>query len=1157
MKRTTILIILFMICISSGASTEIQNMQTEYTTTPLGIDVACPRFNWQMNDDDFKRGHRQKAYQIIVRDEKRDTVWNTGKIDSDLSLNIPYAGKELKPTTHYTWQLKIWDEAGKSDEQVSWFETGLEVGKPTSSESWNNAKWIGTNEIPVYADYITMFKIGYNIQLGKGSSRASFIYGANDPRLMDKNKNIYNIASEKDKSYLAVELNIAPLAKGDSALINVYRYGYCNNDSTRPIASVKIPTSLVNKSNKYSRHAVGIASNYGKTKIYIDGQQIGYIITNPIGGGGGYIAFPAICDIGYKMDYGQLAAFTNVTVSNYRSPSNSLFNDEPRYLSGGKKGYIKFVSLPSHAMPMLRSSFDINKEKGITKARLYVTARGAYEMYMNGHRIGNDWLNPGLTQYDKQMLYQTYDVMRYVVRGKNGIGAMLGEGWWSGAITFNGDCWNYFGDRQSLLAKLVITYQDGTEDVVTTNPETWQYYVDCPVKYSSIFQGEVYDASKEKFIHDWSTAWYDNTGWRRAAEIPLEGTTPKDMDYSGLQITAQYGPTVKAVESVTAKSMDEVRHGVYVYDLGQNVAGVPSIRLNGLMPGTKVTLRYSEVKYPDMPEYKDNVGMVMLENIRAALAQDIYIARGGEETIQPRFTFHGFRFIEITGIDKPLPTSWVKALSLSSVHSLASDYSTTNEDVNRLWDNITWSTRDNMISIPTDCPQRNERMGWCGDISVFSRTATYVGYLPQFLRRHTTAMRQNQTAEGKFPDIAPISMGFGGMLWGSAGITVPYECFMQYGDKAVLEEHYDAMKHYMEFLNDKCINHQTGIMEQSGIQFNSKHWGDLGDWLGPEQERNDNTLLWDSYYVFDLDIMTHIATVLGKTSDAETFKRLAGERRNFITKTYFDNKSGKTIWSGIQQDMKGKDIDTQTSYVLPIVFHVADDSMTVKLVNNLVATLNRENKTDGIKSITCPPHSLMTGFIGTAWISKALSDNGHSEDAYRLLQNTTYPSWLYPVRNGATTIWERLNSYTQEAGFGGNNGMNSFNHYSFGAVGQWMIANSLGIQRDEQSPGFHHFILKPEVDPTGTITSAHGYYDSMYGRIESSWNISQETKQTNYAFTIPDNTTATLYLQANDIKNVHEKKHSLKHVFDKKAASISNGLLRIELPAGRYEFTVN
>ena len=381
---------------------------------------------------------------------------------------------------------------------------------------------------------------------------------------------------------------------------------------------------------------------------------------------------------------------------------------------------------------MLRTTFAAENKK-VSKARLYITARGIYEVYMNGKRVGDDYFNPGLTQYNKHHMYQTYDVTDYLKTGENALGAVMSEGWWSGAVTYMGYLWNLFGDRQSLLAKLEITYADGAKDQIVSHPNSWKYFNEGAVVYSSFFQGEVYDAQKELLTKGWSETAYNDSAWKNAVEINPENSITEDFyinanrmpavnDFSEMKLIGQYGQKVQKISELTAIAVEEVRPGVYIYDMGQNMVGVPRISLSGQQPGRKITLRYAEVKYPDLPEFKENVGMIMLENIRGALAQDIYITKGGNEVINPRFTFHGYRYLEITGIDQPLPLKAVKGDVLSSVHQLTSDYHTSNVQVNKLWENITWSTRGNFLSIPTDCPQRNERMGWGDDISLSSRT---------------------------------------------------------------------------------------------------------------------------------------------------------------------------------------------------------------------------------------------------------------------------------------------------------------------------------------------------------------------------------------------------------------------------------------------------
>jgi alpha-L-rhamnosidase len=1172
----------------------LATLRVEHTPTPLGIDVEAPRFSWQMEAPADTRGVAQSAYRIVVNDERGAVAWDTGRVTDDVSLGIPYAGQPLQPTTRYTWTVTVWDRQEATASATSWFETGLMNPNPDLS-AWDGATWIGggDDDLVLYAPYLSVFKVRYTLQLEAGSTRAAFVLGANDSRLMDRNKNMYGIESDRDASYVAFELDISGVDGSEDGLarVNIYRVGYAPGDSAdTPLESLTIPRELIHAGNAHEAHDICLECDFGVFAIFVGGTDEANRITlppgarrwdegglnvNPVGKGNDYISYPMLADIGFAAVAGQRARFSDLRVTNYRPPCNALFHEDladgaaydgiyapfvsdadsgltiedgAYRLAGGDGGAFVVADSSRNAMPMLRTEFVVD-DRPVARARLYVTARGIYEMYINGRRVGDDYFTPDLTQYNVTHMVQTYDVTDMILSGgENAMGAWLGEGWWSGNATYSGQNWNYFGDRQSLLAKLVITHADGGTRVITTNPVDWRYYGDGPVVYGSFFQGEVYDAAREAAIDGWNEPGYDDAAWRPAVEVPLDESTAYfgvRRDYGGLTsehhyrdmaLIGQIGENAGIVDTLTAQSVQEVRPGVYVYDMGQNMAGIPRVTIRGGRAGDRITLRFAEVTYPDMAEYGDNVGMIMLENIRAALAQDIYILKGGDEVIQPRFTFHGYRYIEITGIDAALPPEDVEGLVISSIHEVTADYETSNAGVNRLWRNIVWSQLGNFLSIPTDCPQRNERMGWSGDISVYSRTATYIADADAFLARHMMAMRDTQHASGRFADIAPLGGGFGGILWGSAGITVPWEVYQQYDDVEILRRHYDAMARYIAFL-DTRIDADTGLLRE----------GPLGDWLSPENAKTEPAFLWAAYHVYDLWIMTRVAGILSKTGDADTFRTMHDERKAFFNERFVDATTHKTVRS----DGSGL-IDTQSSYAVPLALGVFSDEHVPYAVEHLVAACRRKNVDDG--GVARPAYSLMTGFIGTAWINLALSGHGHSDVAYRLLQQRSYPSWLYSIDQGATTIWERLNSYTLENGFGGNNSMNSFNHYSFGAVGAWMINHSLGIQRDESSPGWKCFVLQPTPDPDGAMTWARGHYDSPYGRIASEWECADRGFV--YRVTVPANTTATLYLPAADVSAVTESSRPLAEVEGVRFLGYENGRMACELGAGRYEFVL-
>jgi len=1221
MKKSTnllqILVVVFVFSLNvfqTKAATTCNNLQVEYTQTPLGIDVKAPHFSWQMSASAGERDLKQAAYQIIVKDLKGNIVWDTKKVSDSKSLGIVYAGSAIKAATRYNWTVTVWDQKGASSSGSSWFETGLMNPDPALT-AWDGATWIGgsSDDLVLYAPYLAIFKLQYKQTIEKGSTRASFIYGANDSRLLDKYKNIYQVENRKNESYIKIELDISAVdgTENGKAKLNIYRVGYKGTDSpSTPIKTFEIQTKFIDNANKNSGHTVSFTSKFGSISVSLDGSssfiavpvavsgqtpppgvpqevmgRVGggaSVVVNPAGSGGDVLCFGMLCDMGFSADAGQKATFSDVVVSNNRYPNSALFaenltaktfksiyspfasdpnsgltiTDGKYSLLGGSKGAFVVADPSRNSAPMLRTKFNTN-EKKIEGARLYVTARGIYEIYLNGKRVGDDHYNPGLSQYNITHFYQTYDVTGMVKPGENAIGAMMSEGWWSGLLSF-GSIWNHFGDRHSLLAKLVITYADGSKKVITTNDKDWKYYNDGPILYSSLDFGEAYDAGKEAAIEGWTTASYNDSKWKKATAIDLKGTTYMggESDFRGnkdefswdkLSITGQIGNNAGIYKTLKAQSVKEVRPKIFVYNMGQNFVGVPKISIKNGKAGSKITIRVAEMLYPNLKESGNNVGTLMTENYRAALSQDTYIMKDGEQVIQSKFTSHGYQYIEITGIDAPLPLDAVEGLVISSVRSLTADYITSNAKVNQLWSNLVWSNVDNFLTIPTDCPQRNERMGWSGDISVFSRTATYVSNADQFLTRHMYAMRDVQSSKGKFADVSPVGGGFGGVLWGSAGIVVPWETYLQYNDAGLLEQHYAAMVTYMDYL-ETTIDPKTGLSSD----------GQLGDWLGTQNNMLGTAFLVTAYHAYDLGIMAKAAKVLGKTSDADKYQSMFEKRREFFNKT-FVNADKKTIGLigsspfGPQRAVPAefKVADTQTSYAVGLAMDLFNSENKPAMIKNLAETVKRQNKDDG--GVLRPAYSLMTGFIGTAWISKALSDNGLSELAYKVLQGNQYPSWLYSIEQGATSIWERLNGYTVEDGFGGNNGMNSFNHYSFGAVGQWMMAYSLGIQRDE--PGFKKFILQPEPDPTGQMTFAKGYYDSMYGRIESGWRL--ENGNLIYSATVPANTTAMLYLPALSEKKVTESGKAATMAKGIRFIKYENGKSVYELKSGNYEFTAH
>lgn len=1047
---------------------EVKNLTVELEPGYAFTDEKKPRFGWRIESDG--RDVLQTGYRLTVK-KGAETVWDSGKVEGGESQWIEYAGAPLLPRTRYDWAVESFSEGGAGS-AVAAFETGL---MDETYAAWRGARWIGADEVGLAARVKAIFSIQLDFFL-RGEA-TGVIFGKNDPRLLDGNKNDYGLAGE---NYIKYRLTRA-------GALEIYRVGYHPSDRADvPFATVEIPGF-----DPALPHALRVDVTGNNAYAYLDGVRVDEVkkeLTRRMPGMPPFLmaprqlnpagkndvtTYPLLCESGFFAE-GECEV-VRFSISNLRPPKAQLVRVEAA-TPGPFGESVKVDRLVirdaecTHdfsygAIPLLRRAF--NLEGTVKRARLYATARGVYEAEINGSRVGDRWFEPGAAQYDRHLRYQVSDVTSLLRAGENRLDVALASGWWSEAQTFTLMNCNYWGDRPSFLSMLVIEKEDGTEETVVSAPGAWSARTDGPVKFAGFFYGEHYDARKAA------------PNWKKAVEIP-------SVDFSELlaeggfmrwpvpttnppALAVSTGSPVRHVLTLTAQAMSEPRPGVYVYDMGQNMVGVPEIVLSG-EPGQEAVIRYGEVLYPPLAQYGDLAGMILTENYRDALSIDRYAFASDEpETFSPRFTFHGYRYVEVTGVKAPPRPEDVKGLVLSSIERRTGEFECSNPLVNRLYENILWSQRANFLSIPTDCPQRNERMGWAGDAQVFSRTAIYNADVYGFLRRYLECVRDCQLPDGRFADIAPVGGGFGGIEWGSAGVIVTYELYKQYGDPRVIEENFDAMARYVEFLRGKGTPGQLDNV------------GPLGDWLATDMS-TDNPLLWNAIYYFDATIMAEMARVVGR--DDEAYEALAAEIRENWNRTFVDPETKKT------RRMTGEINDTQASYAVPLAFGLFDDA---KAASNRLAEKSKELG-----------YAVTTGFVGTGPLLPALTDGGHAETAYRILQNTAYPSWLYSITEGATTIWERWNSVTRENGFGGNNRMNSFNHYSLGAVGAWMYMYALGIRRGES---WRMFRLEPSV---GAMDFAKGKFESLYGTIEAGWT--REGGKVTYKIVVPANTRAEVLL---------------------------------------------
>ena len=743
--------------------------------------------------------------------------------------------------------------------------------------------------------------------------------------------------------------------------------------------------------------------------------------------------------------------------------------------------------------PYLRKTFTL--EKPVRRARLYATARGLYEAHLNGERVGDHELAPGWTDYHRRIQYQTYDVTGLLRKGENAIGAILGDGWYCGYVGFDPKRRGaHYGERPQFLARLNVEYEDGTTGSLTTDG-SWRSTTG-PILHSDLLMGERYDARLE--MDGWDEPGFDDSGW-----LPV-----KTEELGDEMLVAEPSQPIRVTQEVGAKSVTEPAPGVYVFDLGQNMVGRVRLKVRG-EAGTGVRLRHAEVLNPD--------GTIYTENLRTARQTDTYILRGGgEEVYEPRFTFHGFRYVEVSGYPGEPPLEAVTGRVLHSDTPLVGSFECSDETVNRLQSNIVWGQRGNFLSVPTDCPQRDERLGWLGDAQVFIRTASFNADVQAFFTKWMRDVVDAQSAEGGFPDVAPrvVTLRDGAPAWGDAGIIVPWTIYRVYGDVRMISAHYGAMERWMDYIREA----NPDYLRKNRLNNN------YGDWLAPFGDDTPRELLATAYWAYDAKLMAEMAEAIGREEDAAKYEKLFEKIKRAFNEAYV-TPEGK---------IRG---DTQTAYALALHMDLLPDEKREGAASHLVTAIERED------------WHLSTGFAGVGYLLPVLTETGHADVAYRLLHQESFPSWLYTIKHGATTIWERWDGWTEGKGFQSPN-MNSFNHYSLGSVGEWLYRYVAGI--DAAEPGYGHVVIRPH--PGGKLRWARASYESVRGPITSAWELSDGTFRLRAS--IPPNTTATVHLPAAPDR-IEEGGIPLQEAEGIEVVKKGKGHTTLKVGSGEYEFTAS
>ena len=769
----------------------------------------------------------------------------------------------------------------------------------------------------------------------------------------------------------------------------------------------------------------------------------------------------------------------------------------------------KLPSVETVAATMLRREFNLAAR--VKRAIIYSSALGVYELRINGRRVGDSILAPEFTDYHTRTQYHAYDVTSLLRPGANAIGAMLGDGWYAGGVGLAHlikKQRNIYGNHPRFIAQLEIELADGKKERIATDGE-WRTTREGPIRSSDILNGEDYDGRRE--MTGWDRPGFDDRTWQ-GTDVASNVST---------KLVAQPNEPIRVMREIKPIAVSEPKPGVYVFDMGQNMVGWCRLEVQGAR-GTTVKLRHAEMLSPD--------GTIYTDNLRIAKQTDTYTMRGDRiETFEPHFTYHGFRYVELTGLQSKPPLDALTGRVFYSSMDETGGFECSEPMLNKLWQNILWTQRGNMHSIPTDCPQRDERLGWMGDIQIFVGTGIFNMDMAAFFTKWMHDVRDAQATDGRFADFSPHPFGknerFTGVPgWGDAGIVVPWRVWQHYGDKRILAENFDAGRRWVEFIRSN----------NADLLWKNKRGNDYGDWL------NSDTLIYEGFpnkggqvpkevfatmmFAYATDLLSRMATVLGKETEAKKYGTLFEEIKAAFNKAYV-SEDGR---------IQG---DTQAGYALALHFDLLPEVLRPVAFKHML---------DGIARYK---GHMSTGFHSTYRMMLELTRAGRSDVAYDLINHRTFPSWGYSIENGATTIWERWDGYVKGRGFQ-NKGMNSFNHYAIGAVGEWMYRVILGINNDDERPAYEHFILRPF--PGGGLKWAKGSYNSIRGRIESSWRVADGKLK--FDVTIPANTTATVYVPANDAASVMESGKPASGSVGVQFLRMEDGAAVFRVQSGRYSF---
>ncbi len=1059
-----------------AAEVSVGHLRCEYLQDPLGIDVTQPRLSWVLEPTKSSvREAGQSAYQVLVAStlkklhSDQGDLWDSGKVTSGQSIQLRYRGKALGSGQPAFWKVRVWDTRGKKLgwsepahwtmgllQASDWHAKWVGLDEPEGNRATNvlgNAQWIAYPEgqpekaAPVGTRY---FRRTLELPAQQTLKRATLYMTADDSGELYING---QRAAGAGNFHAAEEVDVTGLLRpGRNMLAASVSNGGADPNPSGLIALLRV---------EFSQGETLLATtdqNWKSSRLAKEGWQ----------------------GLSYEEDNGWVGARELGPVG--MAPWGQVSGPESR-------------RLPAR---MLRHEFAVTKK--LQRATACVCGLGLSEFYLNGNKVGNDVLSPGLTDYTKRAFYVTYDVTKQLKHGLNAAGILLGNGrFYAPRSTIPTGTTSYGFPK--LLFQMRLEYADGTSTEVVSD-ESWRLTTEGPIRANNEYDGEEYDARLE--MSGWSKIGFDDHRWPCAQVVSAPGGV----------LSAQMIAPIRIVQTLAPISLAQPQPGVYILDLGQNMVGWCRLRVSGPR-GTEVTLRHAETLKPD--------GMLYLDNIRSAKVKDVYTLKGqGREVYEPRFTYHGFRYVEVRGYPGVLPANALEGCVVNDDLEIAGGFACSNPLLNRIYTNIVWGVQGNYRSLPTDCPQRDERQGWLGDRSAESKGETYLFNTAALYAKWLQDMADAQKTNGSVSDVCPAywPLYSDNVTWPSSTVIIPGTLWSQFGDTAVVENHYASAKKWME--------HMTGFVSNGIIARDS-----YGDWCVPPEEQHlihstdpkrqtDKSLLATAYFYHDARLMARYATLLGKQADAQQFTALADKLKAAFNLKFYQTDTGQY------------DNGSQTSCVLPLAFGLETEGQRERIFNRLVTKITEETK----------GHT-GTGLIGGQWLMRVLSDNGRPDLAYTIAAQKSYPSWGYMVQKGATTIWELWNGDTADPA------MNSGNHVMLvGDLGIWLYEYLAGIKSDPEQPAFKHIIMRPE--PVGDLRFARASHQSPYGRIVSDWQ--KQDGVFRWKVTVPPNTMATAYVPAMNAESVTESGKRLSEARGVRVLRVENNRAVLALGSGSYKF---